>query len=34
MREVKLPQYASLADYERYLSGNVERYCSHWARGF
>jgi glyoxylase-like metal-dependent hydrolase (beta-lactamase superfamily II) len=34
MREVKLPQYAGLADYERYLAGNVERYCSHWGRGY
>ena len=34
MRDVKLPQYATLADYERYLAGNIERYCSYWARGY
>jgi glyoxylase-like metal-dependent hydrolase (beta-lactamase superfamily II) len=33
MRDVRLPQYASLADYERYIAGNVERYCSLWGRG-
>jgi glyoxylase-like metal-dependent hydrolase (beta-lactamase superfamily II) len=34
MQEVKLPRYQNLAQYAQYLSGNVERYCSHWARGY
>lgn len=34
MKEVKLPKYASWRAYEQYLAGNVERYCSHWGRGY
>jgi glyoxylase-like metal-dependent hydrolase (beta-lactamase superfamily II) len=31
--EVKLPKYASWANYERYLPGNIERYCTYWTKG-
>lgn len=30
--EVALPKYASWVDYERYLAGNIERYCTYWTR--
>jgi glyoxylase-like metal-dependent hydrolase (beta-lactamase superfamily II) len=33
MKEVKLPKYEKWANYERYLPGNVERFCGYWARG-
>jgi len=32
-KEVKLPKYEKWANYERYLSGNVERFCGYWGRG-
>jgi hypothetical protein len=31
--EIKLPKYASWANYERYLPGNIERYCTFWTKG-
>jgi len=34
MKEVKLPKYESWGNYTNYLPGNVERYCSYWARGY
>jgi glyoxylase-like metal-dependent hydrolase (beta-lactamase superfamily II) len=33
MREVKMPKYATWANYEQWLSGNIERYCHHWRVG-
>ena len=30
---IKLPKYAAWGDYERYLAGNVERYCTYHATG-
>jgi glyoxylase-like metal-dependent hydrolase (beta-lactamase superfamily II) len=30
--EIKLPKYASWGDYERYLPGNIERYCTFWTQ--
>lgn len=33
MQEIKLPKYEKWADYDRYLPGNIERFCSYWARG-
>jgi glyoxylase-like metal-dependent hydrolase (beta-lactamase superfamily II) len=30
--EVKLPKYASWANYDRYLPGNIERYCAYWTK--
>ena len=29
--EIKMPKYASWGDYERYLAGDVERYCPYHA---
>ena len=34
MKEIKLPKYEALANYATYLPGNIERYCSYWARGY
>ena len=34
MTEVKLPKYEKWGNYKTFLPGNVERYCSYWARGF
>ena len=34
MKEVRLPQYATLANYEQAIAGNIERYCYWWARGY
>ena len=31
--EIKLPKYASWTNYERYLPGNIERYCAYWTKG-
>jgi glyoxylase-like metal-dependent hydrolase (beta-lactamase superfamily II) len=31
--EIKLPKYASWGNYERYLPGNIERYCTYWTKG-
>jgi len=33
MREVKLPKYATLANYENWLPMNVERYCLFYSGG-
>jgi glyoxylase-like metal-dependent hydrolase (beta-lactamase superfamily II) len=30
IREVKMPKYASWTNYEQWLAGNVERYCTYW----
>ena len=34
MREIKLPKYEKWANYERFLPGNIERFCSYWSRGY
>lgn len=34
MKEIKLPKYATWANYEQYLAGNIERYCYYWGRGY
>ena len=34
MKEVKLPKYAAWGGYEQFLTGNIQRYCSWWARGY
>jgi len=31
--EIKLPKYASWTNYDRYLAGNIERYCAYWTTG-
>ena len=31
--EIKLPKYASWGNYDRYLAGNIERYCTYWTTG-
>ncbi len=31
--EVKLPNYASLLNYEQNLAWNVHRWCGYWGRG-
>jgi glyoxylase-like metal-dependent hydrolase (beta-lactamase superfamily II) len=31
--EVKLPNYATLSNYEQNLAWNVHRWCSYWGRG-
>jgi len=33
MREVKLPKYATLTNYENWLPMNVERYCLYYSGG-
>ena len=33
IREVKLPKYATLSNYENWLPMNVERYCLHYSGG-
>jgi len=32
-KEIKLPKYASWTNYDRYLPGNIERYCTYWTTG-
>jgi glyoxylase-like metal-dependent hydrolase (beta-lactamase superfamily II) len=34
MKEIKLPKYEGWANYATFLPGNIERYCSYWARGY
>ncbi len=34
MKEIKLPKYEKWGSYEQHFAGNVERYCSYWARGY
>jgi glyoxylase-like metal-dependent hydrolase (beta-lactamase superfamily II) len=34
MQDIKLPQHQTLGGYAQYLGGNIERYCSYWARGY
>jgi glyoxylase-like metal-dependent hydrolase (beta-lactamase superfamily II) len=34
MKEIKLPKYEKWGGYNQYLAGNIERYCSFWARGY
>jgi len=34
MKEVKLPKYEKWANYERFLPGNIERFCEYWGRGY
>ena len=34
MKELKVPKYEKWGNYEQYLPGNVERFCSFWARGY
>ncbi len=31
--EIKMPKYASWTNYDRYLPGNIERYCTYWMKG-
>jgi glyoxylase-like metal-dependent hydrolase (beta-lactamase superfamily II) len=31
--EIKLPKYAAWANYDRYLAGNIERYCTFHTKG-
>jgi glyoxylase-like metal-dependent hydrolase (beta-lactamase superfamily II) len=30
LREFKMPKYATWVDYDRFLAGNAERYCTYW----
>jgi glyoxylase-like metal-dependent hydrolase (beta-lactamase superfamily II) len=34
MKEVKLPKYEKWGNYERFLPGNVQRFCEYWGRGY
>jgi glyoxylase-like metal-dependent hydrolase (beta-lactamase superfamily II) len=34
VKEVKLPKYEKWGSYQQFFAGNVERYCSYWARGY
>jgi len=34
MKEIRLPKYEKLANYESGLAANVERFCSYWGRGY
>jgi hypothetical protein len=33
MRDVKMEKYATWGDYQNYLAGNIERYCTYWTKG-
>lgn len=32
-KEIRLPEYEKWANYERFLPGNIERFCAYWGRG-
>jgi glyoxylase-like metal-dependent hydrolase (beta-lactamase superfamily II) len=32
-KDIKLPKYASWTNYDSYLPGNIERYCTYWTTG-
>ncbi len=34
MKEVRLPKYEKWGNYEQQIAGNIERFCSYWARGY
>jgi glyoxylase-like metal-dependent hydrolase (beta-lactamase superfamily II) len=34
MKEVKLPKYEKWGNYERFLPGNIERFCEYWGGGY
>lgn len=34
MKEIKLPKYEKWGNYNDYLAGNIERFCSYWGRGY
>jgi glyoxylase-like metal-dependent hydrolase (beta-lactamase superfamily II) len=34
IKEIKLPKYEKWANYDRYLPGNIERFCEYWGRGY
>lgn len=34
MRELKLPKWEKLSNYENGLAPNVERWCYWWGRGY
>ena len=34
MKEIRVPKYEKLANYESGLAANVERFCSYWGRGY
>lgn len=34
MKEIKLPKYEKWGNYERFLPGNVQRFCEYWGRGY
>ncbi|MBI3635657.1 MAG: MBL fold metallo-hydrolase, partial [Candidatus Rokubacteria bacterium] len=34
IKEIKLPKYEKWANYDKYLPGNIERFCEFWGRGY
>lgn len=34
MKDIKLPKYETWANYQTFLSANIERYCYYWGRGY
>jgi hypothetical protein len=34
LKEINLPKYEKWGNYEQYLAGNIERFCSYWGRGY
>jgi hypothetical protein len=32
-KEVRLPKYGTMANYEQNIEWNVHRYCGYWGRG-
>ena len=34
IKEIKLPKYEKWTNYDRFLAGNVERFCEYWGRGY
>ena len=33
IKDVRLPKYATLANYEQNIEWNIHRYCGYWGRG-
>jgi len=34
MQEIRLPKYEKWGNYDRFLPGNIERFCEYWGRGY
>jgi hypothetical protein len=34
MQEIRLPKYEKWGNYDKFLPGNIERFCEYWGRGY